>query len=177
MKPIVSLLRVEASPPGLHDNTADLDRLQQAMATALTEDHPLTIPYRRVVPLARAFRQAGFSGYALVNEEAQGWVAADFFTERPPVVAGMALDLGTTHLEATLLDLENGKVLAEFQDKGVQADQIPRDVLLKLKEVTQEVLKEEASKDADFKRVYESQQEFMETYKIWDTRAYVPADL
>ena len=54
---------------------------------------------------------------------------------------------------------------------------IVRDVLLKLKEVTEEVLKEEASKDADFKRVYESQQAFMETYKVWDTRAYVPADL
>jgi len=74
-------------------------------------------------------------------------------------------------------EYKNGKVLAEFQDKGVQADQIPRDVLLKLKEVTQEVLEEEASKDADFKRVYESQQEFMESYKVWDTRAYVPADL
>ena len=39
------------------------------------------------------------------------------------------------------------------------------------------MLEEEASKDADFKRVYESQQEFMESYKVWDTRAYVPADL
>ncbi|MEP0617076.1 MAG: C4-dicarboxylate ABC transporter, partial [Marinobacter sp.] len=74
-------------------------------------------------------------------------------------------------------EYKNGKVLAEFQDKGVQADQIPRDVLLKLRDVTNEVLEEEASKDADFKRVYESQQEFMETYKVWDTRAYVPADL
>ena len=69
------------------------------------------------------------------------------------------------------------QVLVEFQDKGVQADQIPRDVLKQLKAVTQEVLKEEAAKDADFKRVYESQQEFMESYKVWDTRAYVPADL
>jgi len=74
-------------------------------------------------------------------------------------------------------EYKNGKVLAEFQDKGVQADQIPRDVLLKLKQVTQEVLEEEAAKDADFKRVYESQQEFMDTYEVWDTRAYVPADL
>ena len=46
-----------------------------------------------------------------------------------------------------------------------------------LKAVTEEVLKEEASRDADFKRVYESQNEFMKTYKVWDTRAYVPADL
>ena len=74
-------------------------------------------------------------------------------------------------------EYKNGKVLAGFQEKGVHADQIPIDVLKELKKVTGEVLEEEASKDADFKRVYESQNEFMKSYKVWDTRAYVPADL
>jgi TRAP-type mannitol/chloroaromatic compound transport system substrate-binding protein len=74
-------------------------------------------------------------------------------------------------------EYKNGKVLAGFQAKGVQADQIPMDVLRQLKAVTDEVLAEEASKDADFKRVYESQNEFLETYKVWDSRAYVPGDL
>ncbi|EMP54645.1 TRAP-type mannitol/chloroaromatic compound transport system, periplasmic component [Marinobacter santoriniensis NKSG1] len=74
-------------------------------------------------------------------------------------------------------EYKNGKVLAGFQAEGVHADQIPREVLEKLKSVTQEVLKEEAAKDADFKKVYESQQEFMKTYKIWDQRAYLPADM
>ncbi len=74
-------------------------------------------------------------------------------------------------------EYKNGAVLAGFQDKGVNADQIPREVLLELKEVTQQVLEEEASKDADFKKVYESQQEFMKSYKVWDERAYLPADL
>ena len=74
-------------------------------------------------------------------------------------------------------EYKNGAVLAGFQDEGVQADQIPREVLEELKEVTQEVLEEEASRDADFRRVYDSQQAFMETYQVWDTRAYLPADL
>ena len=74
-------------------------------------------------------------------------------------------------------EYKNGKVLAGFQATGVQADQIPLDVLRQLKAVTEEVLAEEAANDADFKRVYESQSEFMETYKVWDTRAYVPVDL
>lgn len=74
-------------------------------------------------------------------------------------------------------EYKNGKVLAGFQAKGVSADQIPREVLQELKKVTQEVLKEEAANDADFKRVYDSQNEFMETYKVWDSRAYVPSDL
>ncbi|MFT6979367.1 MAG: TRAP-type mannitol/chloroaromatic compound transport system substrate-binding protein [Marinobacter psychrophilus] len=74
-------------------------------------------------------------------------------------------------------EYKNGKVLAGFQENGIQADQIPLDVLRQLKAVTDEVLAEESANDADFKRVYESQSEFMKTYKVWDTRAYVPADL
>ncbi|MDO6461887.1 TRAP transporter substrate-binding protein [Granulosicoccaceae sp. 1_MG-2023] len=74
-------------------------------------------------------------------------------------------------------EYKNGAVLAGFQADGIQADQIPREVLQEMKAVTQEVLEEEAAKDADFKRVYESQQSFMETYKVWDERAYLPADL
>lgn len=74
-------------------------------------------------------------------------------------------------------EYKNGEVLAGFQEKGVQADQIPREVLKELKAVSDKVMEQEAEKDADFKRVYESQNEFLETYKIWDERAYVPSDL
>lgn len=113
MKPIVCSVRVEAVPPSLHDNTADLDRLQQALRSALADDRSLTIPFERMVPVARLFREYGFTGYALLNNQEQGWVVADFLGARPQIIAGMALDLGTTHLEATLLDLDCGKVLAE----------------------------------------------------------------
>lgn len=71
----------------------------------------------------------------------------------------------------------NGAVLQGFQEKGVTASQIPEEVLIELKAVTDEVLAEEAANDEDFARVYESQQEFLESYKVWDTRAYLPADL
>ncbi|MBU0944161.1 MAG: DUF4445 domain-containing protein [Proteobacteria bacterium] len=112
MKSIVCSVRVEAAPPALHDNTADLDRLRQALLAALADDRFLTIPFERMVPVARVFRESGFAGYALLNDQEQGWVLADFLAEKPQVLAGMALDLGTTHLEATLLDLEGGNVLA-----------------------------------------------------------------
>jgi len=74
-------------------------------------------------------------------------------------------------------EYKNGEVLAGFQEAGVNANQIPRDVLRELKAVTDEVLAEEAANDEDFKRVYESQQAFQETYSVWDQRAYLPADL
>ena len=88
----------------------------------------------------------------------------------------------TTCTAATMMGLaegeyKNGAVLAQLQEKGIQTDLIPMPVLEELKKVWQEVAQEEASKDADFKRVYESQQEFLETYTIWEKRAYLPAGL
>lgn len=88
----------------------------------------------------------------------------------------------TTCTAATTIGLaegeyKNGTVLAGFQADGVNANQIPEDILVELKAVTEEVLAEEAANDEGFKRVYESQQAFQKDYMIWDTRAYLPADL
>ncbi|XKE45874.1 TRAP transporter substrate-binding protein [Halomonas organivorans] len=74
-------------------------------------------------------------------------------------------------------EYKNGAVLAGFQEQGVNAQQIPMEVLEELKAVTNEVLAEEAANDEDFRRVYESQQAFQETYSVWDSRAYLPAEL
>ena len=74
-------------------------------------------------------------------------------------------------------EYKNGAVLAGFQAEGVHANQIPDDILKQLKAVTEEVLAEEAANDEDFKRVYESQQEFQKTYAVWDSRAYLSPEL
>ena len=110
---MVYTVRVEASPPGLHDNTADLDRLQQALSGSLESGESPAIPFASMTAVARAFRAAGFRGYALVNAMDRGPEVVDFFAGQPARIAGMALDLGTTHLEATLLDLQSGKRLSE----------------------------------------------------------------
>lgn len=88
----------------------------------------------------------------------------------------------TTCTAATTMGLaegeyKNGSILQEMQDKGVQVQQIPRDVLRELKAVSDEVLAEEAANDEDFARVLESQRAFQEDYAVWGKRAYLPADL
>ena len=102
---------VTAGKPSLQDNTADLDRLRHVLRGSLPDSRPLEIPFSRIVPLCRRFRQAGFSGVALVNDLPDRWVLADFFPEWPGQLPAMALDLGTTHLEATLVDLLTGQIL------------------------------------------------------------------
>ena len=74
-------------------------------------------------------------------------------------------------------EYKNGAVLASLEKEGINIGQIPMDILKELRKVSDEVLAEEAANDADFKRVLESQQAFQKDYNIWDSRAYLPAEL
>lgn len=111
LTPLVRAIAVAAPPPSLGDNTGDLDRLKKALAPLLAGAMPV-VPYQRLGKVAERFRAAGFTGVAIVNDMSGTPVLVDFLLRQPEVLAGMALDLGTTHLEATLLDLSTGAVLA-----------------------------------------------------------------
>ena len=74
-------------------------------------------------------------------------------------------------------EYKNGTILAKLAAEGVNIGQIPNDILMKLKELTNEVLAEESAGDADFKRVLDSQQTFQKSYVIWDERAYLSPEL
>ena len=69
-----------------------------------------------------------------------------------------------------------GEVIANFADQGVTATRLDEDILRELYEVAQDVLAEEAANDADFARVYESQEAFRANYIYWKTLAYLPRD-
>lgn len=69
-----------------------------------------------------------------------------------------------------------GAVIAGFPKKGVSAKRVPDELLRELQKATREVMKEESAKDADFKKVYESQEAFAATYKHWKSLAYLPTD-
>jgi len=119
MKPLVSYIQVTAAPPSLQDNTGDLDRLKKALASALKGQTPLT-PLPRLSKVAQRFRQAGFSGTAIINHLPTGPEIVDFLSTAPHVLPAMALDLGTTHLEAGLVDLLSGKTLATANRENAQ---------------------------------------------------------
>jgi len=111
MQSLVELYHIETRQPSLGDNTGDLDRLKKALSGSLRGRNPL-VPFARIAPVAEAFRQAGFKGHALVIHFPEGPQLVDFFAQAPEILVGMALDLGTTHLEASLVDFLNGRVLA-----------------------------------------------------------------
>ena len=112
---MVTAIRVEAAEPSLQDNTADLDRLKAALSQTLPENiagRSLNIPFSCMATVAAAFRNAGFKGYAVLNVLPRQLDIIDFLPQKPEILPGVALDLGTTHLEATLVDLLTGTTLA-----------------------------------------------------------------
>jgi TRAP-type mannitol/chloroaromatic compound transport system substrate-binding protein len=88
----------------------------------------------------------------------------------------------TTCTAGTLMGLaegeyKNGAVLTKLKEEGINVGKIPMPILKQLKEVTNDVLAEQAAADADFKMVLESQQAFQKDYVIWDENAYLPTEL
>jgi hypothetical protein len=110
MQSLVKLYPIETREPSLGDNTGDLDRLKKVLVGYLQGRNPV-VPFHRIAPLAEAFRQSGFKGFAVVIHHPGGPQLVDFFAQAPEALVGMALDLGTTHLEASLVDLLSGKIL------------------------------------------------------------------
>ncbi|MBU1986386.1 MAG: [Fe-S]-binding protein, partial [Proteobacteria bacterium] len=135
MTPFVIAVPVTAEKPSLQDNTADLDRLRHALRAILPDTRPLEIPFARIVVLCRRFRQAEFSGVALVNDLPERWVLADFLAEMPAILPAMALDLGTTHLEANLVDLLTGRILSSAGRENSQIE-YGADILSRIHQAT-----------------------------------------
>ena len=119
-QPLVQLIPVEAVEPSLQDNTGDLDRLRKALSVPLHGRRPF-IALASMEAVARGFRQASFKGLAVINELPVGPELVDFLPKAPTCLPAMALDLGTTHLEASLIDLAGGAVLARATLENTQA--------------------------------------------------------
>jgi TRAP-type mannitol/chloroaromatic compound transport system substrate-binding protein len=69
-----------------------------------------------------------------------------------------------------------GAVLKRYKDAGITTIKLSPQILAPLKKATEEVLSEEAAKDALFKKVLDSQKAFEATYRPWQALAYLPAD-
>ena len=69
-----------------------------------------------------------------------------------------------------------GAVIRGFEEKGVTVNKLSDEILAELKALTEQVMSEQAAADEDFKKVYDSQEEFIESYQTWKSLAYLPRD-
>ena len=114
--PPVEKLCLELSKPDLHDNRADVGRLIQGLADQRNR-HRIVTGLTVLRKIRRALREKDFlvtvtmelpvndkSKSHLLNIQPGCWDRRNF---------GMAFDIGTTTIYGVLIDLNNGKVLAE----------------------------------------------------------------
>lgn len=69
-----------------------------------------------------------------------------------------------------------GAIIDNFKANGVHANRLPDNLLHELKTITGQVMAEESAKDAHFKTVYDSQENFSNSYKSWKSLGYLPRD-
>lgn len=100
--PAVRKQRVEMNPPSLEDSRADLLRLQQ-------QTGPVKVSLDMLRRLAPTLREGAFCGTAVLAESELIDFHPGDTTDR---CLGVAIDIGTTTLAGSLLDLVSGKELA-----------------------------------------------------------------
>jgi uncharacterized 2Fe-2S/4Fe-4S cluster protein (DUF4445 family) len=105
-EPVVQAIPVSCPPPTLHDPRSDWTRLKEAI-TAQSGSTEITTSNAFLQQLPTAIRQLGWSANILLrHNEVIG------LTPAHQKLLGLAVDLGSTKIAATLLELESGQVLS-----------------------------------------------------------------
>ena len=104
---------VTLTPPSLKDNTADADRLIQALKSRLdTPVIDIDLDLLKILPAV--LRHSRFNIRCILFKEKQHWVLTGITDAKNAIpIAGLAVDLGTTRVVLRLLDLATGRTLAE----------------------------------------------------------------
>ena len=109
------VIRVTLSIPALEDNRADADRLTAVLKKKLnTKVVKIDLYLLRILP--EILRQCNYSVRCILFKDRDGWILSGITKsnfDNAEIVAGVAVDLGTTKIVLRLLDLETGNVLGE----------------------------------------------------------------
>ncbi|HZP72567.1 MAG TPA: ASKHA domain-containing protein [Gaiellaceae bacterium] len=164
LRPAVQKRYLELSEPTLEDQTSDLERVLQAM-----DDVELRVPLAVVRGLGKTLRETDWKVTAVLVDDLLLDVEPGDTTSRR---FALAVDLGTTTVVATLLDLETGQPAAVRSMLNLQqpfgADVISRisatmmdpEALGRLRELAHETLRElvaevAAEAGTDISEIYE----------------------
>lgn len=110
------------------------------------------------------------SGHLLINLETWNGLRAD---TQALLRMGCRANVNDTLAESEAIQ---GPVIRDFASQGISAETLPDALLQRLREVSIEVLDEEAARDEHFARILASQREFSANYGYWKRKAYLPRD-
>ncbi|MBU8911519.1 MAG: DUF4445 domain-containing protein [Desulfobacterales bacterium] len=117
--------------PSLTDNTADAQRLEKCLLDELGTDK-IRIPLQVLKNLPSTLRSWEFKARAVLFKDRYSWILVDLLNpiSNKPVL-GTAIDIGTTRIMISLIDLETGLEIGETGFDNPQAD-IGPDVLARI---------------------------------------------
>jgi uncharacterized 2Fe-2S/4Fe-4S cluster protein (DUF4445 family) len=122
---------IELIPPALGNNTGDVQRLEQALKQALKTGY-VHVPWPLTTDLPGRLRAWGWRAKVLLFKDRRSFVVIDLLDpEDFSPVLGAAVDIGTTRMVISLMDLQTGKKLGETGFDNPQAD-IGPDVLTRI---------------------------------------------
>ncbi len=100
-------------PPSLQDNTADVDRLLNALKSRL-KSNTIHLDLELVRKIPEIIRHSGYRVQCTILKDRNQWVLVDVRNvDDSQVSAGLAVDLGTTRVVLRLINLADGGVIAE----------------------------------------------------------------
>jgi uncharacterized 2Fe-2S/4Fe-4S cluster protein (DUF4445 family) len=104
---------VALTPPSLNDNTADVDRLINALKP-ITGADSLHVDLYLIKALPGIMRASDFRLRCILFHDGRQWILTGATpADDPAPVIGMAIDLGTTQVVLRMLDLVDGGIIAE----------------------------------------------------------------
>ncbi len=125
------VIAISLIPPSLKDNTADADRLAGALKRELGVDFiEIDLAMARMLP--DFLRKCDYKARCVVFKDRGRYVlagVADAFSDE--TLAGLAVDLGTSRVVLRLVDLADGKALAESAFDNPQGE-IGPDILVRI---------------------------------------------
>lgn len=129
MKGFVRLIELER--PSLTNNTADAQRLGQALKKEVGADY-VRIPLSVLKGLPSRLRSWDFKAKTVLFKDRESWMLLDLLEPDSDIpVLGLAIDIGTTRIVLALMNLETGEVLGEQGFDNPQG-QIGPDVLARI---------------------------------------------
>jgi uncharacterized 2Fe-2S/4Fe-4S cluster protein (DUF4445 family) len=112
----IEVLPIDLGMPSPDDSLADRERLLRGIEEKLrsrraTGARDLSLYALRKLP--QVLRETSFACTCVLREDVDGYCVLDIFpSNEEPVIAGLAIDIGTTTVAAVLLDIQTGEVLA-----------------------------------------------------------------
>ena len=113
LKNNLEVIDVTMSAPTLDDTMPDNERFTWAVEEVTGMDK-IRVPYSVIKKMAHVFRASDFHVKAVIRKTGKDVFVYDVLpVSEEPVVAGIAIDIGTTSVSAIIIDMLNGAVLAK----------------------------------------------------------------